>query len=78
MASLHAFANDAPGDHDAVALTGLIRDGEMSPHELAAAAVARAQQVDRERLRTRRGAALGAHSIPYLGLTRTNRRLHKL
>ncbi|MEU6190144.1 amidase [Nocardia sp. NPDC047038] len=43
---VHAFADDALGDHDAVALATLVRDGAVSPRELAAAAVARAERVE--------------------------------
>ncbi|MGW5223653.1 amidase [Nocardia niigatensis] len=46
MTSLHAFRDDALGDHDAVALAELVRTGAVSPQELAAAAIDRAQQVD--------------------------------
>ncbi|MBF6168050.1 amidase [Streptomyces gardneri] len=44
---VHAFGDDALGDHDAVALASLVRDGAVSPRELAAAAVARAEQVEK-------------------------------
>ncbi|WP_280188057.1 amidase, partial [Nocardia gipuzkoensis] len=44
---VHAFADDALADHDAVGLAELVRDGAVAPHELTAAAVARAQQVER-------------------------------
>ncbi|UAK32830.1 amidase [Nocardia asteroides] len=44
---VHAFGDDALGDHDAVALASLVRDGTVSPRELAAAAVARAEQVEK-------------------------------
>ncbi|MBP0450744.1 amidase [Kitasatospora sp. RG8] len=43
---VHAFGDDALGEHDAVALAALVRAGAVSPAELAAAAVARAEQVD--------------------------------
>ena len=43
---VHAFADDALGSHDAVALAALVRSGELSADELARAAVARAAQVD--------------------------------
>ncbi len=46
MATIHAFGDDALGDHDAVALAQLVRDMQVSPDELAAAATARAQRVD--------------------------------
>ncbi|RMI31651.1 amidase [Nocardia stercoris] len=48
MKSVHAFRDDALGDHDAVALARLIRTGELSPQELATAAIARARTVDPE------------------------------
>ncbi|GAA5161337.1 amidase [Pseudonocardia eucalypti] len=43
---VHAFTDDALADHDAVALAGLIRSGEISAAEAAKAALARARQVD--------------------------------
>jgi amidase len=43
---VHAFTDDALGNHDAVALAQLVKDGTVSPEELAAAAVARARAVD--------------------------------
>jgi len=43
---VHAFDDDVLADHDAVGLAGLVRSGEVSPGELAAAAVARAGRVD--------------------------------
>ncbi|MFI7003255.1 amidase [Nocardia sp. NPDC050175] len=43
---IHSFADDALGEHDAVALAELVRSGERSPRELAAAAVERARQVE--------------------------------
>ncbi|WP_063012771.1 amidase [Nocardia kruczakiae] len=46
MTSLHAFRDDALAEHDAVALAGLVRDGSVSPQELAAAAIERARAVD--------------------------------
>jgi amidase len=45
---VHAFGDDALGDHDAVVVAELIRRGEVSPDEVAAAAVARARGVDPE------------------------------
>ncbi|MFF3670467.1 amidase [Microtetraspora malaysiensis] len=42
---LHAFSDDALGDHDAVALAGLIRRRELSAAEVEAAAVARLARV---------------------------------
>ncbi|WP_227982329.1 amidase [Nocardia spumae] len=46
MTSIHAFRDDALGEHDAVALAELVRDGAVSPRELAAAAIDRARLVD--------------------------------
>ncbi|MFD9129301.1 amidase [Kitasatospora sp. NPDC059571] len=43
---VHAFGDDVLGEHDAVALAGLVRAGEVSPAELAAAAAERARLVD--------------------------------
>ncbi|MEV8098722.1 amidase [Kitasatospora sp. NPDC085879] len=43
---VHAFGDDVLGDHDAVALAALVRAGEASPEELAAAASARARRID--------------------------------
>ncbi|MFD0569298.1 amidase [Kitasatospora gansuensis] len=43
---VHAFGDDALGEHDAVALAAAVRAGEVSAEELAEAAVARAEQVD--------------------------------
>jgi amidase len=43
---VHAFGNDALGHHDAVALAGLIRRGELSAQEVLAAAVARVARLD--------------------------------
>ncbi|MEV6100812.1 amidase [Nocardia sp. NPDC051981] len=48
MTPLHAFRDDALGEHDAVALADLVRTGEVSPRELAAAAIDRARAVDPE------------------------------
>ena len=48
MTTIHAFGDDALGDHDAVGLARLVRDMKVSPDELAAAAIARAQLVDPE------------------------------
>ena len=45
---VHAVSDDALGEHDAVALAALVRRREVSPAELAAAAVARARQVEPE------------------------------
>ncbi|CAM3386809.1 hypothetical protein BST27_28785 [Mycobacterium intermedium] len=39
---MHAFCDDFLADHDAVALEALVRDGEASPAQLAAAARERA------------------------------------
>jgi amidase len=46
VARVHAFGDDALGEHDAVGLAALIRRGEISPAEAAKAALARANQVD--------------------------------
>ncbi|MDH6140199.1 MULTISPECIES: amidase [Kitasatospora] len=43
---VHAFGDDALGDHDAVALARLVRNGEVSPGELAEAAAQRARKVE--------------------------------
>ncbi|WP_194837835.1 amidase [Nocardia sp. XZ_19_369] len=43
---IHSFADDALGEHDAVALAELVRSGERSPRELAAAAADRARAVE--------------------------------
>jgi amidase len=43
---VHAFGDDALGEHDAVALAELVAKGELSRDELTAAAIARAEQVD--------------------------------
>jgi amidase len=43
---VHAFGDDALGEHDAVAIARLVARGELSPDEVAAAAVARAAVVD--------------------------------
>ncbi|SDX60653.1 amidase [Amycolatopsis xylanica] len=42
---VHAFTDDALADHDAVGLASLVRRGEVSPAELAQAAIARAERV---------------------------------
>ncbi|HEV7203260.1 MAG TPA: amidase [Jatrophihabitans sp.] len=42
---IHAFTDDALGEHDAVALAALVRSGEVSAQELADAAIARAGAV---------------------------------
>ncbi|MBO0850367.1 MAG: amidase [Pseudonocardia sp.] len=44
--AVHAFTNDALGDHDALGLAELIRRGEISAAEAAKAAVERARRVD--------------------------------
>jgi amidase len=41
-----AFTDDALGDHDAVGLAALVARGQVSPEELAAAAIARARSVE--------------------------------
>ncbi|HEY3606320.1 MAG TPA: amidase [Pseudonocardiaceae bacterium] len=43
---VHAFGDDALGEHDAVAIARLVARGELSPDEVAAAAIARAAAVD--------------------------------
>ncbi|WP_375490614.1 amidase [uncultured Jatrophihabitans sp.] len=43
---VHAFGDDALGEHDAVALARLVRDGQVSAPELADAAAARIRAVD--------------------------------
>ncbi|GAA4914385.1 amidase [Streptomyces coeruleoprunus] len=43
---VHAFGDDALGEHDAVALAEMVRVGGIAPEELARAAVARARRVD--------------------------------
>lgn len=48
MTTIHAFGDDALGDHDAVALAQLVRGMQVSPDELAAAATARARLVNPE------------------------------
>lgn len=44
--TVHAFGDDALGDHDAVALAALIRAGKTSSAELTSAAIARSQKVN--------------------------------
>ena len=44
--TVHAVSDDALGDHDAVALAAMVAAKEVSPGELAAAAVERAQRVE--------------------------------
>lgn len=43
---VHAFTADAMGDHDAVGIAELIRDGTVHPKEVVAAAIARARAVE--------------------------------
>ena len=43
---MHAFSDDVLAEHDAVTLAALVRAGEVSPTELAAAAAERARRVD--------------------------------
>ncbi|MGH3433195.1 MAG: amidase, partial [Thermocrispum sp.] len=43
---VHAFTDDVLADHDAVALAALIRDGQVSPVDVAEAAVARVSKVN--------------------------------
>lgn len=46
MARVHAFTNDVLADHDATALVGLLRSGEVSQRELIDAVAARIAVVD--------------------------------
>ncbi|WP_114422553.1 amidase [Nocardioides houyundeii] len=46
MSRLHAFADDALLDHDAVALVAMLRSGQVSVTELVEAAIARTSVVD--------------------------------
>jgi len=46
MTRVHAFADDALGDHDAVGLAAELAAGRVSPRELVDAAIARTEQVD--------------------------------
>lgn len=46
MSRIHAFADDALGDHDAVALADLLERGEVSAVELVDAAIDRIEAVD--------------------------------
>src|SRR5919205_3138197 len=48
MSRVHAFTDDALGDHDAVALAGLLRRGEVSARELVEAAIARAETLQQQ------------------------------
>ena len=43
---IHAFSNDVLAEHDAVSLADLIRKGEITSSEVAAAAIARARKVN--------------------------------
>lgn len=43
---IHAFGDDALGDHDAVGLAQLLRRGEVSAAQVVAAAIARAERVE--------------------------------
>ncbi|MCW2494957.1 amidase [Jatrophihabitans sp.] len=45
---VHAYFDDALGEHDGVALAALVRSGERSPAELIEAAIARVEAVDPE------------------------------
>lgn len=45
MTTVHAFTDDALGDHDATALADLVRSGSVSAAELTEAAIARAEKV---------------------------------
>jgi amidase len=44
--TVHAFADDALADHDAVALAALIRSGKLSSAEITSAAIARSEKVN--------------------------------
>jgi amidase len=44
--TIHAFSDDVLADHDAVELARMVREREVSPAELTAAAIARAERVD--------------------------------
>ena len=46
MSRIHAFGDDALGDLDAVGLVEKLRAGEVSPHELVEAAIARTEAVN--------------------------------
>ncbi|ETW26248.1 amidase [Mycobacterium gastri] len=46
MTRIHAFGDDALGDLDAVALAEAVRSGQVTPTELAEAAIARSEAVD--------------------------------
>jgi len=48
MTRVHAFSDDALGEHDAVELARLLQDGEVSSTELVEAAIARTEKVDPE------------------------------
>jgi amidase len=48
MTRVHAFTDDALGDHDAVALGRMLRRGEVSARELVEAAIVRAQALQPE------------------------------
>jgi len=48
MNRVHAFTDDALGDHDAVGLVEALQRGEVTPAELVEAAIARTEQVDAE------------------------------
>lgn len=65
---IHSFADDALGDHDAVALAELVRSGERSPRELAAAAVERARRVEELA-----AVAYASYEVPLLPAERSGR-----
>src|SRR4051794_5062046 len=46
MARIHAFGDDALGDHDAVGLVDALRSGDVSAAELVEAAIARTESVN--------------------------------
>ena len=64
MSRVHAFGDDALGEHDAVALAELVAAGEVSARELAEAAVARVQRSTRRctRSRSRRSTHRGSRA----------------
>ena len=62
---IHSFTDDALGTDDAVALAARVRSGDVSPDELVAAAIARAEKVD---------AALHAVATPMYDRPRTGSR----
>jgi amidase len=69
---VHAFGDDALGDHDAVALARLVRSGAVSPEELAVAAVRRARRVED----VLDPIAFAAYRAPRIGRDRRDAPLH--